>query len=207
MSSSIYYIVNQSIILCHPSLKATSRVLHHFLCRSLLPSNLSDILFRFNIRNLGINISRIQQNLQPCCFKFSKELYSTRIFSKHFTNMIVTRLPNCILDMQLLLDCLVVKEKSNTGIISTATWLIFNEVVHLLIESSVPKFSVGLTVRTRSCLHIANSNAVVWVISFYRLNRWKNTSSASLLPIKQEGFVASDELYLQLVSKFFISGP
>jgi hypothetical protein len=99
--------------------------------------------------------------------------------------------------VQLLLNLLIVEEERDAILVRTAAGLVLHLVVELFIECAVPVPSAGLAVEP--CLRcVADTNAVIGVDATRCLSEENATSSASLLPIMQEGLVSSEASYLQL---------
>ena len=108
--------------------------------------------------------------------------------------------------MQLPLDLLVVEEERDTILIRTATGLSLHLIVKFLIKGTVPISPAWLAVG-RGLFSITDADAVVGINAAGCLNRVNTTSSASLLPMVQEGLVSSEASYLHLEISPLISGP
>ena len=125
-------------------------------------------------------------------------------------NVVAAGGPLGLIDMKLRLHIGVVHVFDESGVIGVAVGFIIVDVLFAVsfgVEESGVFVSSAVLGIFGVDLVVADSDGVVGVDSVGDLGRSSHTSSANLRPIRQVGFLSSEESHLQVLTRFLISGP
>ena len=191
MTGGIYDVEGQSIIFCDPAFKTALWVLHTVFFFDDFPPYLLDILFSFNIRNLGVNITWEEHDLEPGIPEALEEGNGGTILFEVTADVAAARSPFGGGHIELFLYFWVIEEEERPSIIRWARWVIITSLVigvHSFIKRSIPK-------PITSPANITNPNRIIRINPPSLLNTTIDTWSTNLLPKLHKKLLVSASVY------------